>query len=66
LESIFFSDKDGWTPLTYAAAEGYEEVVDYLLKSGADQDGKFFSDDNEIEADVQKVCILSQKHLCCK
>jgi ankyrin repeat protein len=35
-EDINIRNKDGTTPLMYAANSGYEEVVDILLKKGAD------------------------------
>jgi len=47
------SDDNGWTPLTYAAAEGHELIVDYLLEKEADVNGKFFAD--ESEANSKKV-----------
>ena len=38
-------ETNGWTPLTFAAARGHEMVVEYLLKSGADKDGKFLTNE---------------------
>ena len=43
-----YSNEEDGTPLTCAAEHGHEEIVDYLLKSGADVDGKFL-DDEDIE-----------------
>ena len=36
--AIFCSsiEKNGWTPLAVAAANGQERIVDFFLKSGAD------------------------------
>lgn len=39
-------DRFGWTPLHYAASEGYEKICRYLLRNGANlrvenKDGKF-------------------------
>ena len=39
--SCYSNEATGWTPLTFAAAQGHLLVVEYLLKSGADVDGKF-------------------------
>ena len=33
-------DKDGWTPLMYAAANGHLEIVDFLISKGADVNAK--------------------------
>ena len=41
------SNDDTGTPLTCAAENGHEVIVDYLLKSGADVDGKFTEGDND-------------------
>ena len=49
---LLYSDEEVGTPLTCAAENGHEEIVDYLLKVGADVDGKVF-DDGDI-----KVCKL--------
>ena len=39
---MFYSnEKNGRTPLTCAAQHGHEMIVDYLLKAGADVNGKF-------------------------
>jgi len=39
---LFYSnEKNGRTPLTCAAQHGHEMIVDYLLKAGADVNGKF-------------------------
>ena len=35
------NEKNGRTPLTYAAQYGHEEIVDYLLEVGANVNGKF-------------------------
>ena len=41
-----YSNEEYGTPLTCAAEHGHEEIVDYLLKSGADVDGKVFDDED--------------------
>ena len=41
---LLYSDENIGTPLTFAAENGHEEIVDYLLKSKADVDGKFLDD----------------------
>ena len=43
---LLHSNEEIGTPLTCAAEHGHEDVVDYLLKSGADVDGKFLDDKN--------------------
>ena len=42
---LLHSDEEYGTPLTCAAKCGHEDIVDYLLKSGADVDGKFLYDE---------------------
>jgi len=37
----FSNENNHRTPLTYAAEQGHEEIVDYLLQVGADVNGKF-------------------------
>ena len=42
---LFRNEYSGNTPITYAAECGHEAVVDYLLKMGADVNGKFSNTD---------------------
>jgi ankyrin repeat protein len=35
-----FKDKDGWTPLSWAAFNGHEAVVKLLVEKGAELDSK--------------------------
>ena len=44
---LFTISDDTGTPLACAAENGHEVIVDYLLKSGADVDGKFTEGDND-------------------
>ena len=41
-------DKDGWTPLIFASANGKTEVVKLLLEYGADKDAKDNTGDNPL------------------
>jgi len=43
------NEKNGRTPLTYAARYGHEEIVDYLLEVGADVNGNFKGTENNAD-----------------
>ena len=42
MKLLHYCSTYGQTPLTSAAGKGHEAIVEYLLESYADRDGKFY------------------------
>ena len=55
-----YSNEDTGTPLTCAAKNGHEEIVDYLIMSEADEDGLFIMVRIAIAVEM---CFCTRRHI---